>query len=117
MIRWTVGANGAMINEQAWSAFDARATFTFIGSDQANQKAVICEMDTGAAGVGLPSAVFVVWKTQITSLACDGSGLPDLAWSVDGLDLPFGRRDLLGYNGPDNCYLDAYDAGDDACRL
>lgn len=114
VIKWTVGAQGAQINEQAWSAPDALTTFTFEGSDKVDQTPVYANMDTGSSGIGLPSPAFKAWSAMITSTACDGSGMPALAWNVVGVDLSFDKRDLLGYNGPDNCYSMVYDAGTNA---
>lgn len=117
VIRWEVGAVGAFINEQAWSAPDVKTTFTFPGSDNVVQTPVYANMDTGTIGVGLPSAAYQAYTALITSLACDGSGLPDLAWNVNGIDFPFDKRDLLGYNGEGNCYLDMRDEGEDSAAL
>lgn len=117
LISWSIGANGAYINEQAWSAPNVLTTFTFPGSDQVAQPATYANMDTGSPSVGLTSAAYKAYTAQITSLACDGSGLPDLAWHVDGIDFPIDKRDLLGYSGSNTCYLDIYDSGDSASAL
>ena len=105
---------GALINEQAWSAPDVKTTFTFPGSDSVTQTPACGNMDTGSVGVGLPSAAYKAYTALITSTACNGSGLPDLAWNVNGIDFPFDKRDLLGYDGTGNCYLDIRDEGDRA---
>lgn len=47
------------------------------------------------------------------STNCDGSGLPELAWHVDGLDFPYDKRDLLSSDGQGGCVLNVVDGGDD----
>jgi hypothetical protein len=117
VIHWEVGAAGAFINEQAWSAPDVKTTFTFPGSDDIVQTPVYANMDTGTIGVGLPSPAYKAYTALITSLACDGSGLPDLAWNVNGIDFPFDKRDLLGYFGGGECYLNIRDEGENMAGL
>ena len=117
-IKWTVGASGGLINEQAWSAYDAHATFVFPGSDQVQQNEVTLQMDTGSSGVGLPSPVYNAYQALIASTACDGSGLPGLAVRIAGVDLAFDKRDMLGYDpGTDTCFWNAYDSGADMAAL
>lgn len=117
-ISWSVGANGAFINEQAWSAYNANATFVFTGSDQVEQPGVTLEMDTGSSGVGLPSPVYSAYQALVRSEACDGSGLPDLAVKIAGVELAFDKRDLLGYNpSSEDCFLNMYDKGTDGAAL
>ncbi|OCF39865.1 hypothetical protein I317_06359 [Kwoniella heveanensis CBS 569] len=111
LIKWTVGANGAYIDEQAWSAPDWKSTFTFPGSEDITQELVTPNMDTGASGIGLPTAVYNAYTPQIANASCDGSGMPPLAWNVNGVDFYFDPLDLLNKQGPNDCYFQGYDAG------
>lgn len=82
------------------------------------QPGVTLEMDTGSSGVGLPSPVFNAYRALVQSETCDGSGLPDLAVKIAGVELAFDKRDLLGYNPSDgNCFLNMYDSGTDGAAL
>lgn len=115
LISWTLGSHGAVIDEQAWSAPNAPVTFKWPGSDAVQQTPTLVNIDSGAPGVYLPTAVFNDYMSKVTSNACDGSGMPDLSVIFDGVEFAFDKRDLLVYNkgtDPAECYVNLADAGD-----